>query len=741
MKNYLIVLATACLATSAMAGPRSNSFAIVVDQESYSRCTQSIDAYCKSVREDGLDAFVACADWTCPEQVKDSLKLWHSERSLEGAVFVGDIPIPMIRRAQFLTSAFKMDENYGEWRDNSVPSDRFYDDFDLDFQFISRDSTETLFFYYNLTEKGSQVIDCDIYTARIKPSSAWEDKYVELDNYFRKLVAIREEKDNRLDRVTSFTGEGSFSNSMIAWFDETRTLGEQLPDIYKDADGARFYVFHQQPLMKDMLLQAACEDDSDFYVFHCHGTPDRQWIGGYLTSTDFEDPNFEPQSYDELYAAAYEAETGIIKYRIREQYRRMLRYRTLPEDAAAKIRRDYGFDSTWFAGALDPKVEQLDSTLETRCGILLSDVQRYDTDSRVVLFDACYNGDFREDDNIATRYIMGHGKTVVGLGNSVNVLQDKVSEPLLGMLAAGYSVGQWQQQVNILESHIIGDPTFRFAPSYNIELPELSNKDCAYWRNILSGDYPADIKGLALQKLVLLNDPDAITLIHDTYCGSDSYCLRLQAMLLSLHFDSPLAVDVLVRSLDDPYEFIRRKAAHFLSLRGEPATIPALVECYFRDYNAHRVQFNISNGACQFEGTLFRQCFEKEWENQKFVANDETFAKTCRKWLDSAESMSEYLSEAVLDNSKSARGRARVITSLRNMPLAYLADDLTAIVKDPAQDLALRMQCADVLGWYNYAWNRASIISNLEAALPQIDEQQLSAEVRKSIKRLKAYTR
>ena len=159
MKNYLIVLATACLATSAMAGPRSNSFAIVVDQESYSRCTQSIDAYCKSVREDGLDAFVACADWTCPEQVKDSLKLWHSERSLEGAVFVGDIPIPMIRRAQFLTSAFKMDENYGEWRDNSVPSDRFYDDFDLDFQFISRDSTETLFFYYNLSDKGEQSID------------------------------------------------------------------------------------------------------------------------------------------------------------------------------------------------------------------------------------------------------------------------------------------------------------------------------------------------------------------------------------------------------------------------------------------------------------------------------------------------------------------------------------------------------------------------------------------------------
>lgn len=55
------------------------------------------------------------------------------------------------------------------------------------------------------------------------------------------------------------------------------------------------------------------------------------------------------------------------------------------------------------------------------------------------------------------------GKTLVTLGNSVNVLQDKSSGDMLGLLGLGFRVGEWARMTNILESHIIGDPTFRFA--------------------------------------------------------------------------------------------------------------------------------------------------------------------------------------------------------------------------------------------------------------------------------------
>lgn len=70
----------------------------------------------------------------------------YRESRLEGAVFIGDIPIPMIRKAQHMTSAFKMDEEKSPRLDSSVPSDRFYDDFDLKFDYLGQDTTSALFF-------------------------------------------------------------------------------------------------------------------------------------------------------------------------------------------------------------------------------------------------------------------------------------------------------------------------------------------------------------------------------------------------------------------------------------------------------------------------------------------------------------------------------------------------------------------------------------------------------------------
>ena len=84
---------------------------------------------------------------------------------------------------------------------------------------------------------------------------------------------------------------------------------------------------------------------------------------------------------------------------------------------------------------------------------------------RFVIFDACYNGDFREDDYIAGRYIFSSGKCVAAFANSVNVLQDKSANDLFGLLGLGTRLGFWARYTNILESHILGDPTFCFRPS------------------------------------------------------------------------------------------------------------------------------------------------------------------------------------------------------------------------------------------------------------------------------------
>lgn len=57
---------------------------------------------------------------------------------------------------------------------------------------------------------------------------------------------------------------------------------------------------------------------------------------------------------------------------------------------------------------------------------------------------------------------MSEGKCVTTFANSVNVLQDKMANEMLGLLGMGARVGQWAKLTNILESHITGDPTLRF---------------------------------------------------------------------------------------------------------------------------------------------------------------------------------------------------------------------------------------------------------------------------------------
>ena len=47
-------------------------------------------------------------------------------------------------------------------------------------------------------------------------------------------------------------------------------------------------------------------------------------------------------------------------------------------------------------------------------------------------------------------------------GNSVNALQDKWPDRYIGLLDCGVRIGQWGRHVHYLETHLIGDPTYRF---------------------------------------------------------------------------------------------------------------------------------------------------------------------------------------------------------------------------------------------------------------------------------------
>ena len=130
-----------------------SSFAIVIDSTSFSRTEEAVLAYRNSIEIDGLSTYILIADWKSADAVRSEIvRLRNQDGKLEGIVLVGDIPIPMIRDAQHLTSAFKIDQNQTRYSldQTSVPSDRFYDDLDLRFTYVKQDSANPLLFYYNL---------------------------------------------------------------------------------------------------------------------------------------------------------------------------------------------------------------------------------------------------------------------------------------------------------------------------------------------------------------------------------------------------------------------------------------------------------------------------------------------------------------------------------------------------------------------------------------------------------------
>ena len=576
MRNTALLLFALLLCSGAGAPqPAERFFAIFVDRATAEACRSELEAYRDAITAEGLPAGIFADDWAAPERVRDEIRQLYREKGLEGAVFVGDIPVAMIRGAQHFTSAFKMDQQNYPMFDSSVPSDRFYDDFGLKFRFIAQDSTRHDLFYYWLTGDSAQRIHSDIYTGRIRATLPGEEGFAQIRAYLKKAVAAHKET-NPLDCLVSYTGEGSFSNSLSAWKDESITLREQMPAAFREADGAKFYMFSMYPDIKDVLARELAREDVDLMFFHEHGTPDRQWLT-HLAPAEMD---------DDLYKNGRLAARNLL--------RRNQRYGSNPAATMEKNIRQYGIDSTWFEGWDDPAVQAQDSIDDIKTGIVLEDVRRYNPNPRFVIFDACYNGDFRETDFIAAEYILGSGKTVACLGNSVNVLQDKSSSDLLGMLADGYRVGEWAQQVHILESHIIGDPTYRFTATNSAVRPDLRNGDTDYWLAVLhDGNRSADLQSLALYKLFDLRYDGLSDLLRDTYFSSPYYTQRLQCLHLLPYYNDGNYAEVLKAALEDPYEFIRRKAVYYMGRVGRNDFVPAIVKLYMADWLSERIVFNV----------------------------------------------------------------------------------------------------------------------------------------------------
>ena len=697
------------------------SFAIVIDYATFEACQTNVLKYQALLAKEGLAAYILMDNWNNPQDIKDQLITLYTNNALEGALLIGEIPIPMIRDAQHLTSAFKMDQRTNR-RESSVPSDRFYDDFDLKFDYLGQDDPDELFHYYSLRFDSPQYIECDIYSGRIKPTKAGASGYAQINAYFEKLFIERTQK-NPLDVIVSYAGDGSFSNSLTAWKEEPVTLREQIPQSFTNANSAKFFVFYMADYMKDILTQELRRPDVDLMIFHEHGMPERQYLTG------------EPFTYLDQY------KESIMRY-----YRSLLRRyqdRNANLDSLMNVwKAQYHFNDSWFANALTREMFVADSLEDLQRGIILEDVPEIAPNPRLVIFDACFNADFREDSFIAGEYIFAAGKTVVCFGNSVNVLQDKSSNDLLGMLGYGYRVGQWAQMTNILESHIIGDPTMRFASPAGMVLPDLDNNRFDYWLDLAQNkDNPVDIRGLALHTLHRLHAPDLSDLLRHIYDDSDQYMLRLYCFQLMQYYGDQNFAELLHQSIHDPYEFIRRRTAKFMGNTGDPAYIPALVQTWLRDDDFdERVGFNCSMAFDLLNKDEIRKEAQKQIEGLILFDKEKEMKKVEDRILSRSTIRDE--SYALADTTQKMSSRIWGVQVLRNNNYLEPLDSYLQMLKDNRDDLGLRISLAEALGWYIHSKRKTDIIQTCrEVSYDNQTDQRLKNELLKTANRLETYMR
>lgn len=261
----------------------------------------------------------------------------------------------------------------------------------------------------------------------------------------------------------------------------------------------------------------------------------------------------------------WNAHVDAMKYYYRGLARRKQNNKKSFDEMLDMMKNTYGLDTTWIAGYDDPKVIAEDSLLDLRTGIILSEVTEFKPNSRMVIFDACYNGDFREKDYIAGRYIMSEGKCVTTFANSVNVLQDKMANEMLGLLGMGARVGQWAKLTNILESHITGDPTLRFQSINEVDANALFKEPYSESRmlELLQSPY-ADIQNFALHNLYRNDYPGISDLLRKTFETSSFMMVRFTCLALLEKISDKNFREVLHLAITDSYEFIRRTSVRMM---------------------------------------------------------------------------------------------------------------------------------------------------------------------------------
>lgn len=717
-------------------GKFESRFLVVIDSRSFEEATEEVMAYKAVLEEEGLGVVIMIGNWDNPLKLREEIRqIYRRKPVMEGAVFVGDIPVVRLRNFQHGTTAFKMNEKEFPIEESSVTSDRFYDDLDLEFRFLSIDEKNPRHFYYELTESSPQVVQSEFYSARmLPPVDMGEDVYELLRRYLRKVVEAHREV-NYADRVRFFNGHGYNSDCLTAWHNQQFAIKELFPGAFRTAEGNAFYNFRQAPFMKYKLFERLQSPGTDIFVFHEHGAFDTQYING-------------PYPAPNLLGMGREGTTGpleILSASLRNSYRRYSGERR--ETFAKRVLSEYALLPDFFSSERLDSTRVGDSLLAADINIVLADIRKLQPQPRITIFDACYNGSFHQPGYVAGYHIFTDGKTVVTQGNTVNVLQDKWSMELIGMLAEGARIGFWQRELQWIESHLIGDPTYRLLPATDggdpLALSRKLNRDLALnrhkskvWQEYLQSDNP-NLQAIALKMLSYSSPKGYPELLLRHLKENPYYSVRMQALQRILYSSGNYLTEALLLALDDPYELIRRNGARFAGYHGDDRLIAPLVETVLFADESQRVQYAAQGSLPMFNLEKIREEIARQTVTSNLTQPDEVAGKMTSYFEGQAKRYDRSLT-VIQDKEAAPKDRISAIRMLRNYNNHQQVSALLTVLKDQNDDTEVRIVLAEALGWFRWSIERDAIVQALkEVGRNRATPQELRNEIEQSLIRLK----
>ncbi len=706
-RTIFVLAAMFCSIISSARPSARTSVAVVTDSLTYSHASAAIEEYLSSMQLDGKRGILLIDRWGVPDSLRAALKNLYENESLEGAVLVGDIPVPMIRDAQHLSSAFKMNQQR-DWKSSSVPSDRFYDDFSLEFRFLKRDADKPELFYYSLSEDSPQRLRSAIYTSRIKPADK-DHKYELIDAFLKK--AVKAKKDAAvINHVLFFAGHGYNSESMVARMAEYKALHEQFPTIESNGGKVDFINHDFDESVKNRLLAGLSEPSVDLAILHHHGYNNMQLLNGspYVSS---------PEGWLSL---------------AQNYFRVKMRSSRNPEKLKADYIKRYGIPVQWLEEASDPKFIAQDSLYSRSLDIYPEDVDAHSIAAKFIIFDACFNGAFIEDDYIVSHYLFSDkNSTLAALAHSVNSLQDVWCDEMVGLFSEGVCAGNIYKNIWNLETHIFGDPTFHYS--------SLSSWDAAagrgeysdrFWRKaIASKEVHPDVKALAIRKLVRRGSITPEELIN-IQSNSSSGIVRLAAFDGNAEIAPDCFDKAILLALNDDYELLQRLGAKFASYNQSPALAEKAVQLFLDPLTSKRVLFHIKSLFVTIDGEKAKSLVL----STPYWKGEEGKESLC-KYIDSNSSSKKADIDNLSSESIDLRSAKLFIRAQRNQCRTDALDPI-AEYYTRCSDPDTKLLIAETLGWYRYSYLAPHAQSLCQSLLEKESDPRLRAELTKSIHRI-----